>query len=56
MESLDEAGLPSDERFRESVRSHLEFGSHVAQQNSHAKTDDELNALRHVPRWEWESD
>src|SRR5262245_35332704 len=27
LESVDEAGLPDDEGFREAVRSHLEFGS-----------------------------
>jgi hypothetical protein len=39
LEALDEAGLPDDEPFREAVRSHLEFGTHVAQQNSNAETD-----------------
>ena len=33
LETLDEAGLPGDKPFREAVRSHLEFGSRVAQQN-----------------------
>jgi hemoglobin len=56
LEALDEAGLPSDEPFREAVRSHLEFGSRVAMQNSHAKTDAELNPLRKVPRWTWSGD
>lgn len=40
LEALDEAGMPTNEAFRAAVRSHLEFGSHVAQQNSQAKTDD----------------
>jgi hemoglobin len=53
MEALDEAGLPDDEPFRKAVRSHLEFGSRVAQQNSHAETEADLHPLRHVPRWEW---
>ncbi|MEV1083522.1 group II truncated hemoglobin [Streptomyces sp. NPDC050211] len=53
LESLDEAGLPDDERFRAAVREHVEFGSRVAQQNSHAKTDDDLHPLREVPRWTW---
>jgi hemoglobin len=53
MEALDEAGLPDDEAFREAVRSHVEFGSRVAQQNSHAETESELHPLRHVPRWQW---
>jgi hemoglobin len=56
LEALDEAGLPDDADFREAVRSHVEFGTHVAQQNSHAKTDAELNPLREVPRWTWPGD
>lgn len=32
MQSLDEAGMPDDEPFREAVRSHVEFGSGVAAQ------------------------
>ena len=53
METLDEAGLPSDQPFREAVRSHLEFGSRVAQQNSWAETDADLHPIREVPRWSW---
>jgi hemoglobin len=53
MEALAEASLSDDEPFREAVRSHVEFGTRVAQQNSHAKTDAELHPLRHVPRWTW---
>jgi hemoglobin len=56
LEALDEAGLPDDEPFREAVRSHVEFGSGVAQQNSRAETDDQLHPLREVPRWEWPGD
>src|ERR1700728_2906852 len=54
--ALDSAGLPGDEVFREAVRSHVEFGSRVAMQNSHATTDDELHPLREVPRWTWDGD
>ena len=54
MEAFDEAGMPDDRRFRESVRSHVEFGSQVAMQNSNATTDDELHPLRQVPLWNWE--
>jgi hemoglobin len=54
--ALDQAGMPSDTPFREAVRSHLEFGSMVAMQNSNAATDDELHPLREVPRWTWEGD
>lgn len=43
MAALDTAGVPADEPFREAVRSHVEFGSRVAMQNSHAETDAELH-------------
>ncbi|OPC80242.1 globin [Embleya scabrispora] len=51
--AADKAELPPDEPFREALRSHVEFGTHVAKQNSHAETDDELHPLREVPRWDW---
>ena len=54
LESVDEAGLPEDAPFREAVRSHLEFGSQVAQQNSHADTDADLHPIREVPHWTWD--
>ncbi|HEY3503607.1 MAG TPA: group II truncated hemoglobin [Actinocatenispora sp.] len=54
--ALDEAGLPDDEPFRAAVREHVEFGARVAQQNSHARTDDELHPIREVPRWTWAGD
>jgi hemoglobin len=53
MEAADEAGLPADEPFREALRSHVEFGSRVAQQNSRAKTDADLHPIRKVPSWQW---
>ena len=53
MASLDEAGMPQDEAFRAAFRSHVEFGSRVAMQNSNARTDSELHPLREVPRWTW---
>lgn len=56
MQAFDGAGLPSDPQFRDAVREHVEFGSHVAVQNSHAVTDDELHPLREVPRWTWSGD
>lgn len=56
MQSLDEAGMPDDEAFREAVRSHVEFGSRVAVQNSNAGRDEELHPLREVPRWSWQGD
>ncbi|GAB2539591.1 group II truncated hemoglobin [Nocardia heshunensis] len=53
VEALDESGLPDDQPFRSAVISHVEFGSHVAMQNSHAETDEQLHPLREVPRWTW---
>lgn len=53
LEALDEAGLPADEPFRTAVREHVEFGAHVAQQNSWAETDADLHPIRTVPHWEW---
>jgi hemoglobin len=53
MAALDAAEMPSDAAFREAVREHVEFGSHVAMQNSHATSDAELHPLREVPRWTW---
>ena len=53
MAALDAAGMPDDEPFRSAVREHVEFGTRVATQNSHAKTEAELNPLREVPRWTW---
>jgi hemoglobin len=40
MEALDETGMPDDAPFRDAVREHLEFGSRVAMQNSHATNDE----------------
>jgi hemoglobin len=54
--ALDTAGLPSDPAFREAVREHIEFGSKVALQNSHAERDEDLHPLREVPRWAWAGD
>jgi hemoglobin len=56
MAALDAADMPSDLAFREAVREHVEFGSRVAMQNSHATCDDELHPLREVPRWTWPGD
>jgi hemoglobin len=54
--ALDAAGMPDDEPFRSAVREHVEFGARVAMQNSHAKTEAELDPLRDVPRWTWAGD
>jgi hemoglobin len=56
MAALDVATMPSDPAFREAVREHVEFGSQVAMQNSHAESDGELHPLREVPRWTWPGD
>jgi hemoglobin len=52
--AADTAGLPDDPPFRDALRSHVEFGSHVAMQNSHAETEQQLHPLRAVPMWNWE--
>ena len=54
--ALDTAGMPTDAAFREAVLEHVEFGTRVAKQNSHATTDAELHPLREVPRWTWPGD
>jgi hemoglobin len=54
--ALDVAAMPSDPDFRQAVREHVEFGSQVAMQNSHAESDSELHPLREVPRWTWSGD
>ena len=53
LEALDEAGLPADQAFREAVREHVEFGARVAQRNSRAKEDADLEPIRAVPKWQW---
>jgi hemoglobin len=54
--ALDAAELPDDADFRAAVLEHLDFGTRVAVQNSHAETDDDLHPLREVPRWTWPRD
>jgi hemoglobin len=54
--ALDAAGMPEDGPFREAVLEHVEFGTQVATQNSHATSDEELHPLREVPRWTWAGD
>ncbi|MEU4244812.1 group II truncated hemoglobin [Actinoplanes sp. NPDC026619] len=53
LHAADTAGLPADEPFRQALREHVEFGSQVAKQNSHATTDADLHPLREVPHWQW---
>ena len=55
-EALDDAGMPLDEDFRDAVHEHIDFGTHVAMQNSNAADDSELHPLRAVPRWRWARD
>jgi hemoglobin len=54
--ALDAAAMPADPDFRQAVREHVEFGSQVAMQNSHAASDSDLHPLREVPRWTWSGD
>jgi hemoglobin len=54
--AADKAGLPDDPAFRQALREHVDFGSQVAMQNSHASTEAELHPLREVPRWTWPRD
>jgi hemoglobin len=56
MAAIDASDLPDDDEFREAIRSHVEFGSKVAMQNSHAESEEELHPLREVPRWTWRGD
>ncbi|MEV6105659.1 group II truncated hemoglobin [Streptomyces sp. NPDC051940] len=51
--AADKAGLPADAPFREALRTHVEFGTEVARQNSHAESDADLHPLRTMPRWTW---
>jgi hemoglobin len=51
--AADRAGLPDDQPFRQALLEHVEFGSQVAKQNSHAESDDQLHPLREVPKWGW---
>jgi hemoglobin len=56
LKALDATGMPDDPEFRDAVREHVEFGTQVAKQNSHAETDDQLHPLRDVPHWTWAGD
>lgn len=49
--ALDAADMPTDPAFRRAVMEHVEFGTAVAQQNSHAESEKELHPLREVPMW-----
>jgi hemoglobin len=49
--ALDAADMPTDPAFRRAVMEHIEFGTQVAKQNSHADKEEELHPLREVPLW-----
>ena len=49
--SLDEAGLPSDERFRRTFRAYVEWGTRIAMRNSEVGFTPPREA--HVPTWPW---
>ncbi len=49
--SLDEAGLPADERFRQTFRAYVEWGTRIAQRNSQIGFTPPREA--HVPTWPW---
>ena len=52
MIAADEAGLPSDDRFRRRFREYIEWGSRIAVDISQPGADVTSNEL--VPRWGWE--
>jgi hemoglobin len=52
--ALDASDMPEDPAFRNAVMEHIEFGTSVAQQNSHAETEEDLHPLREVPLWTME--
>jgi hemoglobin len=52
--SLDEAGMPADERFRQTFRSYIEWGTRIAQRNSQIGFTPPREA--HVPTWSWKED
>ncbi|MDX6539271.1 MAG: hemoglobin [Gaiellales bacterium] len=52
--SLDEAGLPDDERFRHTFRSYIEWGTRLAQRNSQIGFTPPRQAQ--VPAWPWSAE
>lgn len=46
-----EQALTGDEELLRSVHDYLEFGTEVAQVNSHAEGDTDLHPCQEVPRW-----
>jgi hemoglobin len=52
--SLDEAGLPADERFRRTFLEYIEWGTRIAMRNSQVGFTPPREA--HVPTWPWSPD
>jgi len=52
--SLDEAGLPADERFRRTFHDYIEWGTRIAMRNSQVGFRPPREA--HVPTWPWSLD
>lgn len=52
LEAADEAGLPSDERFRRRFHEYIEWGSRIAMAISQPGVD--VTTHQPVPRWGWE--
>jgi len=52
IEAADEAGLPSDDRFRRRFREYIEWGSQIAMAVSQPGAD--TTSHEPVPRWGWE--
>jgi hemoglobin len=51
--AADRTGLPADPPFRAALAGYLDFGTEVAQVNSHATSDADLHECQEVPRWSW---
>ena len=52
LDAADEAGLPSDERFRRRFREYIEWGTRIAMAVSQPGVD--VTTHQPVPRWGWE--
>ena len=52
LEAADEAGLPSDERFRRRFREYIEWGTRIAM--SVSQPGENITTHEPVPRWGWE--
>jgi hemoglobin len=52
LKTADDLGLPSDPEFRSALVSYLEWGSRIAQINSHAK-ENPIDESAPMPKWGW---